>query len=82
MPRESAVTIARNAVPYDPASQMKPADDETMILPILERAGDEQTMRFRVTHMTEVTTSEPYGLYRTWVDAVTGEIVRASGGIM
>ena len=47
-----------------------------MILPVLEENGDEETLRFRVTHMTEVPTTEPYGLYRTWVDAVTGEIVR------
>ena len=76
MPREMAVVIARDAVPYDAASPMECAEDATMILPVLEENGDEETLRFRVTHMTEVPTSEPYGLYRTWVDAVTGEIVR------
>ncbi|MFN0151266.1 MAG: Ig-like domain-containing protein [bacterium] len=76
MPRELAVQIARDAVPFDPASPMKCIEDETMILPHYDANSTGDGLSFPVTHMTEVTTSEPYGLYRTWVDAVSGEIVR------
>ncbi len=76
MPRELAVQIARNDLPFDASSPMKCVEDETTILPIFDARAGDGAMSFRVTHMTEVPTSEPYGLYRTWVDAVTGEIVR------
>ena len=74
MPREMAAAIARDAVPYDPASPMQCIEDQTMVLPVYDASA--QKMTFRLTHMIEVATTEPYGLYRTWVDAVTGEIVR------
>jgi len=76
MPRAMAIQIARDALPFDPASPMKCAEDQTMILPMLDESDGEGSMTFRVAHMTEVTTSEPYGLYRTWVDAENGQILR------
>jgi Zn-dependent metalloprotease len=74
MPREMAVAIARDAVPYDPTAPMQCIEDATMILPVYDASAKKMT--FRLTHMTEVATTAPYGLYRTWVDAVNGDIVR------
>jgi hypothetical protein len=76
MAPENAVGIARAGLPYDPASEVPPIrGDETVILPMLKNGPDGQQMVFRLAHRTEVPTSEPYGNYATYVDAVTGEIL-------
>lgn len=75
MSREAAIEIARAELPYDAASEMTRAPDETVILPVFDSRGDGATS-FRLAHVTEVSTAEPYGLYRTWVDAASGEILR------
>ena len=75
MSREAAIEIARAELPYDAASEMAGAADETVILPVFDSRGD-GAMSFRLAHVTEVATAEPYGLYRTWVDAASGEILR------
>jgi len=75
--RESAVAIARAAVPFDEDSELTPINaDRTVVLPMLVDVGDERRMTFRLAHRTEVPTSEPYGLYATYVDATTGEVLR------
>ncbi len=75
--RESAVAIARAAVPFDEDSELTPiVADRTVVLPMLVGAGEERRMTFRLAHRTEVPTDEPYGLYATYVDAATGEVLR------
>jgi Zn-dependent metalloprotease len=75
--RESAVALARAAVPFDEDSEMTPINaDRTVVLPMLVEVGDERLMTFRLAHRTEVPTNEPYGLYATYVDAASGDVLR------
>src|SRR5262245_40720995 len=77
MAPEHAVGTARARIPYDPATDLKPIRGaETVILPILRNGVDGKQMVFRLAHRTEVPTSAPYGLYETYVDAVTGEVLQ------
>ncbi len=70
-----ATSIARTAVPYDIDSEMQAAPTRVLVLPILKQ-DDEQAMTFRLVYRVEVPTDEPYGLYATYVDALTREIVQ------
>ncbi|MEZ4655894.1 MAG: hypothetical protein R3E12_20480, partial [Candidatus Eisenbacteria bacterium] len=68
----AARQIARDAVPYDPTLEYEIGPDARVIVPVLHGRGD---IDYHMTHRTDVPVREPLGVYRTWVDAVTGEIV-------
>lgn len=70
--QSEAVAIARASVPYDPSLPMTPGSDRMAIVPIHLAPG---RVEFQLTYVTDVPTSAPLGMWRTWVDAHSGEIL-------
>ena len=64
--------LARDSVPHDPTLELAPGPDATVIVPIHRGVGD---VSFHLAHRTDVPTTTPYGMWRTWIDAHTGEIL-------
>ena len=67
-----AASIARASVPYDPSLELRPGSDALVILPIHAAPGQ---VDFRLAHRTDVPTSNPTGMYRTWIDAHSGDVL-------
>jgi hypothetical protein len=73
---DDASQIARNALPFDSGSQLVGKPEATVVLPLLDATSPEGGMTFRLAHRIDVPTDGPYGLYETYVDAETGEVLR------
>ena len=67
-----ARAVARAAVPYDPMSDLTPGEETLVLLPIHRAAGD---VDLRLTHRIDVPTSAPPAMWRSYVDAHSGEVV-------
>ena len=59
-------------MPFDADTELEAGPDELVIVPIHRGVGE---VDFHLAHRTDVPTSEPYGMWRTWVDAHSGEIL-------
>lgn len=67
-----AVEVARASLPYDPTLPMTPGPDRMAIVPIHLAPG---SVQFQLAYVTDVPTTAPLGMWRTWVDAHSGEIL-------
>jgi hypothetical protein len=70
--RAVAQALARSSVPFDPQSTLEQGDDTMVIVPVHQAPGE---VEYHLTHRTDVATSDPIGMWRTYVDAHSGEIV-------
>jgi hypothetical protein len=68
----AAHAIARAAVPFDPTQELQPGPDALVIVPVHRSAGQ---VDYHLAHRTDVPTTQPLGVYRTWIDAHTGAIL-------
>ncbi len=68
-----ARSIARSAVPFTPEALVTNIEEQTLILPVHAQPGE---VRFHLVHQTDVPTLEPDGMWRTYVDAHSGDIRR------
>jgi len=67
-----AAEIARSSVSYDPTLHLNPGQDRSVIVPIHVSPG---VVDYHLAHITDVPTTTPMGMWRTWVDAESGEIL-------
>ncbi|MGD8396873.1 MAG: hypothetical protein PVF43_15495, partial [Candidatus Eiseniibacteriota bacterium] len=67
-----ARALARSAVPFDPQVELAAGGDARVIVPVHVAPG---SVDYHLAHRTDVPTSEPLGIWRTYVDAHDGRIL-------
>lgn len=67
----AALSIAKNSISFDEKTD-KVTDCELLVLPVETGA---ESVEYRLTYRLALKTAEPFGIWATWIDGNTGEIL-------